>query len=134
MAQPPQQQRPPPLLTPVEREALRRRHEAQEAQRQAQLAPSRPAARPEARTAPTPPQPPARPTPQQQALDRGQNPPAPTELEATGGVPGGSPLRQMEPVPEGATIGHMGDAAPEPVKTGPGNVQPPRWEPGDEAA
>lgn len=70
----------------------------------------------------------------QEALDHGRDPPIPDDLVNTGGVPGGSPSRPMDPPPEGAPIGNQGATAPEPVKTGPTNEQPARMEPGAAAA
>lgn len=147
MSQPPQQtQRPPPMLTPEERAELHRRHQAQQQAQQAaspnasQPDPKAQDRRPEAQ----PPSPTLTPgeregtdrpekhfvNPQQAAIDKGRDPPIPEDIAHTGGVPGGSPERPMDPPPEGATVGHMGDSAPEPVKTGPGNEQPSRQEPG----
>lgn len=141
---PPPAQRPPPMLTPDERAELHRRHQAQQ---QAQHAASPNAHQPDPK-APEPPKEAESPTltpgerdgtdrPEkhfhsgvQQALDRGRDPPIPDDLVNTGGVPGGSPSRPMDPPPEGAVVGNMGAAAPEPVKTGPGNEQPSRQEPG----
>lgn len=62
---------------------------------------------------------------QERAIAAGRDP-QPNKFDDTGGCPGGSPGRHLEPLPKGAKAGNEGAANVSSGKPSP-NQQPPRW-------